>query len=554
LIHTQPDLAPNAADEHANVVPPDENTEAAMQSTAKAVTSLELEECKAKINTLENLVAELIKSTTISPATSTPKDDISPATNQDSPTILPETTDPTSNESPTVASAITTLQVKSKEFETAISTLNEDLTQDQSTRSKTLQEIQQAKTNTGRVFSSQKEIRKMIDNTDQKLSKASAEIDFIYKTVYGGYNIGDEISEDLFLSLPKTEVNSLKELRVKDSVLISEGNKCTYAVLNEKIVSNGNTKLVFVTGHDNEHPVFKIYHFESEWNWIHHTFHILPIGAFSIQKLNTRIALLQNDVKINISDVAKTNLKLKAHEDDNSDKISQIETNISAITELQIKSNKFEIAISAMKDNLTQDQSTRDLTLSKVCTDVECLYNTMDCACKTVYGGHKIGDPIPVCHFLSLPKAEAKSLKELEVEDGALILDGNQCAYVVLTKKIASDGKTELIFTIGYDTEKPVSKTYHFESEENWKFHTCAILPIEALNIQKVDKKLEKLTKTVTRRAIEFSSYTIKKATDQMEVQIKYVSKSNELKNIFFKGLWIMLRSSLWREISHIRK
>ena len=44
LMYTQPYPAPNAADDHANVVPPDENTEAAMQSTAKAATSLELEE------------------------------------------------------------------------------------------------------------------------------------------------------------------------------------------------------------------------------------------------------------------------------------------------------------------------------------------------------------------------------------------------------------------------------------------------------------------------------------------------------------------------------
>ena len=97
LMYAQPDLAPNAADEHANVVPPDENTEAAMQSTAKAATSLELEECKAKINTLENLVAGLIKSTTINHANSAPKDNISPATNLDSPTISSESTDLASN-------------------------------------------------------------------------------------------------------------------------------------------------------------------------------------------------------------------------------------------------------------------------------------------------------------------------------------------------------------------------------------------------------------------------------------------------------------------------
>ena len=91
-----------------------------------------------KITTLENLVAKLIKSTTINPANSTPKDDISPTMSQNLPMISPESTDPASNESPTVASAITALQVKSKEFETAISTLNEDLTQDQSTRERTL--------------------------------------------------------------------------------------------------------------------------------------------------------------------------------------------------------------------------------------------------------------------------------------------------------------------------------------------------------------------------------------------------------------------------------
>ena len=177
LMYTQPDPAPNAADDHANVVPPDENTEAATQSTAKAAASLELEECKARINTLENLVAELIKSTAINHANSAPKDDTSPATNQDSPVISPESTDPASNESPTVASAITALQVKSKEFETAISILDEDLAQDRSTRKKTLEEMQQIKTNTGRVFSSQREMRKMSDNTDQKLSKACTMID-----------------------------------------------------------------------------------------------------------------------------------------------------------------------------------------------------------------------------------------------------------------------------------------------------------------------------------------------------------------------------------------
>ena len=168
-----------------------------------------------KITTLENLVTRVINSTTISPATSAPKDDISPATNQDSPTILPETTDPTSNESPTVASAITALQVKSKEFESVISALNEDLAQDRSTRKKTLEEMQHVKTNTGRVFSSQREMRKTIENTDQKLSKTCTEIDYICKTVYGGYKFGDKIPEVLFLSLPKAEVNSLRELRVK---------------------------------------------------------------------------------------------------------------------------------------------------------------------------------------------------------------------------------------------------------------------------------------------------------------------------------------------------
>ena len=205
-MYTQPDPVPDVTDDHANVVPPDENTEAAMQSTAKAATSLELEECKAKINTLENLVAGLIKSTTINHANSAPKDNISPATNLDSPRISPESTDLASNESPTVASAITALQIKSKEFETAISTLNEDLTQDQSTCKKTLQEIQQIKTNTGRVFSSQREMRNMIVNTDQKLSKACTMIDSIHKTAYGRYRIGDEVPGDLFLSFPKAEV------------------------------------------------------------------------------------------------------------------------------------------------------------------------------------------------------------------------------------------------------------------------------------------------------------------------------------------------------------
>ena len=130
-----------------------------------------------KITTLESLVTRVIKSTTISPTNSTPKDGISPATNQDSPVISPESTDPASNESPTVASAITALQVKSKEFETAISILDKDLAQDRSTRKKTLEEMQQIKTNTGRVFSSQREMRKMIDNTDQKLSNACTMID-----------------------------------------------------------------------------------------------------------------------------------------------------------------------------------------------------------------------------------------------------------------------------------------------------------------------------------------------------------------------------------------
>ena len=188
-------------------------------------------------------------------------------------------------------------------------------------------------------------MRKTIVNTDQKLSKASAEIDFICKTVYGGYNIGDEISEDLFLSLPKAEVNSLKELRVEDGVLISEGNKCTYAVLNEKIASNGNTKLVFVIGNDNEHPIFKTYHFESEWNWIHHAFHILPIEALNIQKLNVTIAHLQNNIKTNISAIASTDLKLKAHED-------QI-----ALLQNDVKTNTFDVATANLKLKAHEDET-----------------------------------------------------------------------------------------------------------------------------------------------------------------------------------------------------
>ena len=121
-----------------------------------------------KITTLENLVTRVIESTTINHADSAPKDDTSSATNQHLPTISPESTDPPPNESPTAASAITALQVKSKEFETAISILDKDLAQDRSTRKKTLEEMQQIKTNAGRMFSSQREMRNMIANTDQK--------------------------------------------------------------------------------------------------------------------------------------------------------------------------------------------------------------------------------------------------------------------------------------------------------------------------------------------------------------------------------------------------
>ena len=46
---------------------------------------------------------------------------------------------------------------------------------------------------------------------------------------------------------------------------------------------------------------------------------------------------------------------------------------------------------------------------------------------------------------------------------------------------------------------------------------------------------MEKLGKAVTRRTDEFSSYTIRKATDQMETQIRSASKSNELKNKSFQ-------------------
>jgi len=253
-------------------------------------------------------------------------------------------------------------------------------------------------------------MRKTIVNTDQKLSKASADIDSICKTVYGGYNIGDEISEDLFLSLPKAEVNSLKELRVEDGVLISEGNKCTYAVLNEKIASNGNTKLIFVTGHDNEHPVFKTYHFKSEWNWIHHAFHILPIGALNVQKLNIKIAHLQNNIKANISAIASTDLSLKAHKD----QIGRLQN--------AVEINAFDVVTANLKLEAHKEETSNKMS------------------------------QIEQRHILS-----------------------------------------------------------------------------------QVNEKMEKLGRTVTRRANEFSSSILRKATYQMETQIKSASKSNELKNKSFQ-------------------
>ena len=54
--------------------------------------------------------------------------------------------------------------------------------------------------------------------------------------------------------------------------------------------------------------------------------------------------------------------------------------------------------------------------------------------------------------------------------------------------------------------------------------------------LNRVDKKMEKLGKAVTRRANEFSSCAIRKATEQMETQIKSASKSNELKNESFQN------------------
>ena len=93
-------------------------------------------------------------------------------------------------------------------------------------------------------------------------------------------------------------------------MLISEGNKCTYAVLNEKTASNDNTKLVSITGHEKKHTVYKTYHFKSEWSWIYHAFHILPIEAFNVQNLNIKIAHLQNNIKPNSSAIASTDLNL----------------------------------------------------------------------------------------------------------------------------------------------------------------------------------------------------------------------------------------------------
>jgi len=203
---------PTTAEEPDNVIPPDDTAEVAPQPAAEVTFSdnivdaaskseddatkiFEIKECKTQIITLKDLIAQLTTSVTLSPhrpvatiessnsgqnLANVSTEALGTEHNEKSFSTQPEDVDPDSNQSETIALVVEELQVKSKEFETAISDVKKILARDTTACEGIKKEMQSIKSQGGRVFSSHKEMRDKIQSIK---AESEAEISKVYKKV-----------------------------------------------------------------------------------------------------------------------------------------------------------------------------------------------------------------------------------------------------------------------------------------------------------------------------------------------------------------------------------